>query len=76
MLSLSRTSPGFYMSTEQVFRKHCGKRRNCWLRAISPFPILFSTRLENFMPFSSSLKLSSANSLSLDESKICGLGKG
>ena len=19
-------------------RKHCGKRRNCWLRAISPFP--------------------------------------
>ena len=23
-------------------RKHCGKRRNCSLRAISPFPIVFS----------------------------------
>ena len=23
-------------------RKHCGKRRNCSLRAISPFPALFS----------------------------------
>ena len=23
-------------------RKHCGKRRNCSLRAISPFPIMFS----------------------------------
>ena len=32
--------------------------------------------LENFLPFSSSLKLSSANSFSLEESKICCLGKG
>ena len=24
-------------------RKHCGKRRNCSLRAISPFPTLFVT---------------------------------
>ena len=23
-------------------RKHCGKRRNCSLRAISPFPTVFS----------------------------------
>ena len=23
-------------------RKHCGKRRNCLLRAISPFPTMFS----------------------------------
>ena len=37
------------------------------------FPV-FSTRLENFLPFSSNLKLSSANSLSLEESKICRLG--
>ena len=22
-------------------RKHCGKRRNCWLRAISSFPTMF-----------------------------------
>ena len=26
----------------QMGRKHCGKRRNCSLRAISPFPIVFS----------------------------------
>ena len=24
-------------------RKHCGKRRKCWLPAFSPFPTLFST---------------------------------
>ena len=33
----------------------------------------FSTCLVNFLPFSLSLKLSSANSLSLEESKICRL---
>ena len=26
----------------QMGRKHCGKRRNCSLRAISPFPTVFS----------------------------------
>ena len=26
-------------------RKHCCKRRNCWLAAISPFPRLFSKAL-------------------------------
>ena len=39
------------------------------------FPV-FSTHLENFLPFSSSLKLSSANSFSLEEPKIGGLGNG
>ena len=28
-LTLSQTSPGFYVSTVQVFLKLCGKRRNC-----------------------------------------------
>ena len=28
-LTLSQTSPGFYVSSVQVFRKHSGKRRNC-----------------------------------------------
>ena len=40
------------------------------------FPQCFSTHLENFLLFSSNLKLSSANSVSLGESKICRLGKG
>ena len=40
------------------------------------FPTVFSTLLENFLPFSSNLKLSSANSFNLEESKICRLEKG
>ena len=40
------------------------------------FPAVFSTRLDNFLPFSSNLKLSSANSFSLEESKICRLVMG
>ena len=39
------------------------------------FPTVFSTHLRNFLPFSSNLKLSSANPFSLEESKICRLGK-
>ena len=39
------------------------------------FPV-FSTGFENFATFSSNLKLSSANSFSLEESKIFRLGKG
>ena len=75
-LTLSKTSPGFYVSAVQVFLKHCGKRRNCSLRAISPFPTVFSILSENFLSISSNSKLSSANSLSLEESKSCQLGKG
>ena len=44
--------------------------------AISTFPTVFSTRLDNFLPFSSNLKLSSANSFSSEESKICHLVMG
>ena len=29
-LTLSQTSPGFYVSAEQIYWKHCGKMRN-WL---------------------------------------------
>ena len=28
-----------------MYRKHCGKSRNCSLRAISPFPPVFSEDL-------------------------------
>ena len=27
---------------KEAFRKHCGKRRKCWLPTVSPFPIVFS----------------------------------
>ena len=39
------------------------------------FPTVFSTRFVNFLPFSSNLKLSSAKSFSLEESKLYGFGK-
>ena len=61
---------------EQAFWKHCGKRRNCSLRAIFPFPTVFATCLGNFLPFSPNVKLSSANSFSLEESKILSSGNG
>ena len=28
---------------KEAFRKHCGKRRKCWLPAFSHFPTMFST---------------------------------
>ena len=61
ILTLSQTSAGFCVSAVQVFWKHSGKRRNCSLRAISPFftvfSILFSTSqcfwcfFQCFLPF-------------------------
>ena len=49
-LILSQTSSGFYVSAVLVFWKHCRKRRHCSLRAISPFPTVFSTCLDDFLP--------------------------
>ena len=48
------------------------------LRVMSNFSFctVFSTHFENFRSILSNLKLLSANSFSLDESKICRLGKG
>ena len=54
--TLSHSSPGFYMSEVQV----------CLKQAISLFSMVFSTSLENFLPFSSNSKLSSANSFNLE----------
>ena len=59
-----------YSHTMTPFENTVGKG------AISPFPTVFSTRLDNFLPFLSNLKLSSANSFSLEESKICCLVMG
>ena len=40
------------------------------------FSKVFSFRFESFLPFSLNIKLSSANSFSLEDSKMCRLGKG
>ena len=74
-LTLSQTSPGFYVSAVQVFWKHW-KNKKLLLMTIHHFPTVFSSHLENFMPFSSNLRLLSANSFSLGDSKIWHLGKG
>ena len=62
-MDLTRTSINPFSNKPWFLRvwKQCGKRRNCSWRTISPFPAVFSTRLEKFLPFSYNLKLSSAN---------------
>ena len=81
-LTHSHTKTPFDAPGKQGFWKHCGKRRNCSKGEIAHneqfllFSTVFSTRLDNFLPFSSNLKLSSANSFSLEESKICCLVMG
>ena len=64
-------NPFPHNDTFQAFWKHCGKRRICSLRAISPFPTVFSS---NFVKFEISVcklfqfervkNLSSGNGLS------------
>ena len=45
--------------------------KTLWEKEQLLFPTAFSTLLVNFLPFSLNLKLSSASSFSLEESKIC-----
>ena len=64
------------MVITMVFWKHRGKRRKCSQQAISPFPSVFSTHLEIFLPFSSNLKLSSAKQFQLGAVQNLSFGKG
>ena len=57
-------------------RKHCEKRRNCLLQAISPFLTMFSTQYDTYFSFSMHFKMSSAISFNLDQSKILLSGNG
>ena len=66
------TSPGFYLSAVQVFRKHCGKKEKLLVEG----NFFFSHSV--FYPLgelSSNLKSLNPNSFSLEESKIFHLGK-
>ena len=60
---------------KQAFWKQSEKEK-LLATSISPFTTVFSTHLDNFLPFSSNLKLLSANSFSLEEFKICRLVTG
>ena len=64
------------VSAVQVFWKHFGEREIAHNKWFLLFHTVVFTYLENLLPFSSNLKLSSAKSFSLEESKICRLGKG
>ena len=56
--------------------RHCVKRRDCSNWTTSFFHTVFSTRFENFQPFSSKLKFSSVYSFRLKESKKLSFWKG
>ena len=82
-LILSKTSFGFFQN-QPWFLHVCSTNlsKTLWekekLLVKSNFSFshsVFFILLENFLPFSSNLKLSSANSFSFEESKICCLGK-
>ena len=60
----------------KLFENTLGKGEIARNEQILLFPTVFSTHFEKFLPFSSNLKLLSANSFSLEESKFCRLGKG
>ena len=62
------SKPRFYPVLSTSLLKTLGEKEKLLEQAISSFPTVFSTDLENFLPFSSNLKLSSANSFSLEES--------
>ena len=74
-LTHSHTITPFDAPRKQAFSKHWEKEK---LLVMSNFlfPTVFSTCLENFLLFSSNLKLSSADCFNLEELKICHLGKG
>ena len=71
-----KTSPDFlclqYKSFKNTVRK-CEITRN---ERFLLFPTVFSTHLENFLPFSSNLKVPSSTSFSLEESKKLLSGRG
>ena len=77
-LTLSQTSPGLWEQCLQnkSFENTVGKGEIARNEQFLLFPTVFSTHLENFVPFLSNLKLLSAHSFNLEESKIYCLGKG
>ena len=61
---------------QEFFKNTVGKGEIAHNEQFLPFPIVFSTCFDNFVPFSSNLQLSSANYFNLEESKICHLVMG
>ena len=59
-----------------LFENTVGKGEIARYEQFLLFPLCFSTCSESSVSFSTIFKWSSANSLSLEESKLCRLGKG
>ena len=77
MVTLYTKDTHFNTSTTDCFsRKHCGKRRNCSLRAISFFPTMFSTQGDNLSLFVHFFTVISLSDAKLEEPKIGLSGKG
>ena len=74
--TLSQTSPSFYVLQYKSFENTVGKGEIAGNEHFLLFPQCFSICLENFQSFSLNLELSSAHSFTLEESKVCRLGKG
>ena len=69
--------PWFFTCLQyKSFENPVGKGEIARNKQFSSFPNVFYTRLDNFLPISSNLELSSAKYFSLEGSKICRLGKG
>ena len=62
-----RNKPRFLCVCSISCWKTLWEKEKLLLISNSPFPMVFSTCLENFLPFSSRLKLSSGSSFSLDK---------
>ena len=62
--------PHFDALTIYSSGKHCEKRRNFLLQAISPFLTMFSTLYGTYFSFSMHFKMSPAICFNLDQSKI------
>ena len=60
----------------KAFQNTVGKGEVARSEQFLLFPTVFSTHLDNLLPFSSNLKLLFANSFSLEESKFCRLVMG
>ena len=69
-------SPLSHPDGAHVFENTVGKVKIDHNKQFLLFPQFFIPILENCLPFSSNSKVSSANPFSLEEFKICRLGKG
>ena len=75
-LTIYCTMPTYNDPRIEAFWKHCGKAENAGNQHFPLFPTIFSTQSNDNSTIWASLKLSSANSINLDNARILLSGKG